>query len=100
AREQAVADVACALVRRDDDARGGGLAVDQPQAGRDGTVAEQPLAGAEQDGVDPQEVPVDQVVLEQRLDQLAARVDLDLRSVLLLEPAVLLGPIALTSADA
>src|SRR5919202_5033155 len=98
-RERPVADLARPLVRRDDDARSGGLAVDQPQAGRDGAIAEQALAGTEQDGEDAQEVAVDQVVLDQRLDQLAAPVDLELGAILLLEPADLLGHIALTRAD-
>ena len=50
--------------------------VDQLQAGRDRAVGEQPLAGPDDDREDPQAEFVDEVVLQQRLDQVAAAMHL------------------------
>ena len=56
------------------------LRVDELQARRDRAIREQPLAGAEDDGKHPQVELVDEVVAQQRLDQVAAAVDLELRA--------------------
>src|SRR5919198_4387649 len=75
-------DLARPLVGRDRHAGRRHLVVEEPQGGRDGAVAEQALAGADDQGERPDPELVDEVVREQRLDQAGAAVDLDLRAVL------------------
>ena len=63
-------------------------------AAGDRAVAEEALPGAEHHGEDPEAVLVDEVVLEQRLDEARAAVDLDLGAVLALERRDVLGDVA------
>ena len=64
-----------------------------------GAVREQPLAGAEDDGEHPQVELVDEVVAQQGLDQVAAAVDLELRTVALLERGDRLARVAIEVDD-
>jgi hypothetical protein len=66
----------------------------QPQRGRRCAVTDQLLPGAEPDGKEQQAVLVDEVVVDQRLRQLAAAVDLQLAPGLLLQPGHLGGHVA------
>ena len=68
--------------------------VDEPEAGRDCAFAEQTLAAADNHGELPNTKGVDQTVLEQGLEQVAAAVDLNLATVLRLELRDLLGNLA------
>jgi hypothetical protein len=69
-------------------------AVDELQPGRDGTVREQALARPEDDGEPPEPVLVDEVVPQQRLDQVPAAVHLRLRPVRPLSDAAMTWPIS------
>lgn len=63
----------------------GDLALDQRQRERDRPLGEQAASGAEQDRVDHQVPAVDQPGTEQRLDQVAAPVHLELGTIGLLK---------------
>jgi hypothetical protein len=79
-------DVPRSLVGVDRDAGRRDRAVDQLERGGDRAVAEAARAGADDEREDPDAELVDEVVLEQRLDQSRAAVDLDLGPVLAFEP--------------
>ena len=66
------------LVSRDDDAGTRARGAGEPQGGRAGAVAEQLLPRAEMNGKGQQAVFVHEVVVDERLSQLAAAVDLQL----------------------
>ena len=66
------------LVRDEKHAGGRRLAIDQSEPGERRAVAEEALALAEHERMDHEPVGVDEVVLDQRLDQLTAADDLDL----------------------
>src|SRR5215470_10349316 len=82
------------LVGRDDHAGARAAAAGQPQRGRPRAVAEELLAAPEVHGILQQPVLVDQVVIDERLRQLAAAVNLQLVPGLLLEPGDLGGQVA------
>src|SRR2546422_6203483 len=84
-RERAVCDVAGAFVFSDHHSSAGRLALDEHQAGRDRAVGKKALASPEQDGKYHHLKLVDEIVLHQRLDEVAAAVNLDLRPSLVLE---------------
>ena len=71
-RERPALDLAGSLVRRDRDARGRGLHVAEPKPRGDRAVAEEPLAPTDDDRKRPDDERVDEVVAEQRLDQVGA----------------------------
>src|SRR5919106_4110210 len=77
-------DVACSFVGFDRDAGFRDLAIEELQSGGDRAVTEAALAAADHHGEDPHAELVDQVVLEQRLDEARAAVNLDLGAVLAL----------------
>ena len=81
----AVLEAAGTLVHMQDSAGGGLLCVDKPEAARDCAFAEQALAGADNHRELPDTKRVDQIVLEQGLEEVAAAVDLNLATVLYLE---------------
>src|SRR5438309_107917 len=85
-REIADLEFSGPLVAVNDDARSRRRRIRKPESPRDGTVVEQPFPRANQDRKDPQAKLVDQVVLQQRLDQVGAPLDQDFASGLLLEP--------------
>src|SRR5215471_2624924 len=94
-RERSGHDLARRLVRTDDDPGAGDLAVHELQARRDGAIREQALARPDDQGEDPQAVLVDEAVAQQRLDQVAAAMHLQLRAVALLERRDALGGVPL-----
>src|SRR6266496_1593355 len=77
-RERSCDDLACRLVGADHDSGGGDLAVDELEPGGDGAVGEQAFARPDDEREDPQAVLVDQVVAQQRLDQVPAAMHLQL----------------------
>jgi probable blue pigment (indigoidine) exporter len=66
---RAEADGSHRVVREHEYARGSRRAVDEPQPSRPVHLPEQPLAGAEQEWVQEQAVPVDEVVRDELLDE-------------------------------
>src|SRR5262245_25776861 len=74
----AVLEAAGALVDVQDGAGRDLLQLDEPERARDRALAEQALAGAEDDRELPEAQLVDEIVREQGLDELAAAVDLKL----------------------
>ena len=94
-REGAVFDLACSLVCGDHDSGAGGLGVDKIQPGGDGPIGEEALACTEQNGEYPDPELVDEVVCHQRLDEIAAAVDLNLRAGLVLESGDFLADVTL-----
>src|SRR2546430_5873265 len=94
-RERSCDDLAGWLVRTDHDSSGGDLAVDELQPGGDGAVREQAFARPDDEGEDPQAVLIDEVVAQERLDQVAAAVHLQLWPILLLERRDALGRVSL-----
>src|SRR6266508_1762576 len=85
-REGAVLEFAGPLVAVDYDAGGRRLGIRKPEGPGGGPVAEEALARANHDRKDPQTELGDEVMLQQRLDQVRAPVHLNLASGLLLEP--------------
>src|SRR5262245_36623066 len=79
-RERTRLDVAGAAVLRDDHAARRDAALDELESCVGRPLGEQPAAASDGDREDLQPQLVDQVVLEQRLDQRATAVDLQLRS--------------------
>src|SRR5262249_54574542 len=82
------------LIGGDDDAGARGAAASQRQRGRVRAVAEELLAAPEMHGKVQQAVLVDQVVIDERLRELAAAVHLQLVPGPLLEPGDLGGQVA------
>src|SRR3990170_1939684 len=74
----AVLEAAGALVDVQDGSSRGHLGVDEPEACRDRTLAEEALSGANRYRKVPEAQVIDEVVLEQGLEECAASVDLDL----------------------
>src|SRR5439155_20677045 len=91
----AILEGAGALVDVQDSTGGGQLRVDEPKAARDRALTEEALAGAENHGELPDAQRIDEIVLEQGLEGVAAAVDLDLAALLCLELRDLLGNVAL-----
>src|SRR5919204_4736260 len=75
-------------------ARSRRLRVDERQLADLSVVAEQPLAAAEHDREDPERQLVDEVVIEQPLDELAAAEDRDVVARAVFQLADLLGQVA------
>ena len=90
----AVLEAAGTLVHMQDSTGSGLLCVDKPEAARDCAFAEQALAGADNHRELPNTKRVDQIVLEQGLEEVAAAVDLNLATFLYLELCNLLGYVA------
>jgi hypothetical protein len=74
----AVPEVAGALIDVQDGTGRGHLCVDQSEAARDRAFAEQALAGTDDHGELPDAQRIDEIVLEQGLEEIAAAVDLNL----------------------
>ena len=91
----AVFEAASTLVHMQDSTGSGLLCVDKPEAARDCAFAEQALAGADNHRELPNTKRIDQIVLEQGLEEVAAPVDLNLATFLYLELCDLLGYVAL-----
>ena len=81
----AVLEPAGTLVHMQDSTGSGLLCVDKPEAAWDCAFAEQALAGADNHRELPNTKRVDQIVLEQGLEEVAAAVDLNLVTFLYLE---------------
>jgi hypothetical protein len=79
---------------QDRDTRARCLAVDQPQGGRRTSVVEQPLTAAQHDRVDPELAGLDEVVVQQRLRELATALDQQVPTGLLLELGYRLGDLS------
>ena len=79
----------------DDDASAGRLGFDELERQRRLPFREQPLATSQDDRVKPEPVFVDQVVLDQRLGEPAAAVDLEFPPILAFQLCDLFGKIAL-----
>src|SRR4029453_11368476 len=73
----------------------GDLAVDELEPGWDGAIREQAFPRADDHREDPQTVFIDNVVAQQRLDQVRAAVNLQLRPILFLEHCETVGGISL-----
>src|SRR2546425_2037610 len=84
-RERPVLDLARALIRRDDDAGARRRHVHDLEPRRDRASGEEPLPAAEHGWEGPQVELVDKVIPQERLDEVAAPVHLDLWSGLLLQ---------------
>ena len=84
--EGAVLEFACPLIPVDHDARTRHLGVRKTERPRDGNVAKESLAGTNHDRKDRELKLIDEVVLQQRLDQVAAPRDPDLAADFLFEP--------------
>ena len=91
----AVVEISCTFINVQDGAGDGLLGIDKPEAARDRACAEQALAGAEYHRKLPEAQRIDEIMLEQGLQKLAATVDLNLAAVLDLELRHLLGKLAL-----
>src|SRR5438552_210497 len=61
------------------------VALEHAETRRLRSLAEEPLSGSQGDGINLEPELVDQIVLEQRLNQVAASVHLELRAIFLLE---------------
>src|SRR5829696_976174 len=94
-RERSCDDLACRRVRTDNDSSGGDLAVEEPQPGGDGAFREQAFTRPDDEGEDPQAALIDEVVAQQRLDQVPAAMHLQLRTIFLLECRDALGRVSL-----
>lgn len=91
-----VLDAASTLVHVEDSTGGRFLCVDKAEAARARAFAEQPLASAYNNWELPNAQRIDQVMLEQRLEEGAAAMDLNLATLFLgLEVRDLLGDVAL-----
>src|SRR5206468_6760559 len=84
--EGAVLELARPFVSLDGDARARCLDIRKAERTRHGPVAEQPLARANDDRKDPQAELIDEVVLQQRLDQVGAAGHVNFASGLSFEP--------------
>src|SRR5205814_9461562 len=93
-RKRSVLDRPGALIGRDHDAGGRGLHRVELESDRDRPIGEETLSRSEKDRERPHVELVDEVVLEKRLQQIAAAVHLDLRAGLLLELGDVLCDIA------
>src|SRR5690606_21753613 len=89
-----IPEIADALVHVEDRAGRGRLAADEAEAAGDRALPEEALARADHDGEVPEPQHVDKIVPEQRLEEVAAAVDLDLAAFPRLEPGDLPGHVA------
>lgn len=78
----AVLEAANTVIHVEDRAGSGLLGIDEPEGTRDRAFPEQALAGAENHWELPDAQAVDEIMLEQGLEELAAAVDLDLATFL------------------
>src|SRR4051812_31925619 len=93
-RERSVAHGAGALEPLNHDAGSGDLGVQQPERRRQRSAGEEPLARGEHEGEGPEPDLIDEVVLQQRLDQVAAARYLNLTLAIPLEPTYIGDDIA------
>src|SRR5688572_21411977 len=92
--ERSGRELAGGLVAADHHPRRRDATLDQPQRRWHRAFREQPLARPDQHREDQQLELVDEPVAQQRLEQVAAPVDLELPTILLLEPADRLGDVS------
>src|SRR4051812_39376248 len=92
--ERPADELARRFIRADDDAGRRDAAVDELESAGDRPLGEQALARPDDDRKGPQPVAVDEVVTDQGLNEVAAAVDLQLGTVLLLERGDASGSIA------
>src|SRR5215216_2206722 len=93
--ERPVPGRSCRRERKEDDARRRRPRVDEGEPGGERALGEQPLPAAEHNRKDPDAELVDEVVLQQRLDQVRAPVHLQLGTVLFFEARRRVGDVAL-----
>src|SRR5215813_5749421 len=84
--ERSECGLTCWLVDVDNDAGAGRPGFDEPESDRHTPFREQSLAASQDEGVKPESILIDEAVLDQRLSEIAATVDLDFLASLALQP--------------
>src|SRR5215472_11278365 len=93
--ERSECGLTCWLVDVDNDAGAGCPGFDEPESDRRALFLEQSLAASQDERVKPEPVLIDKVVLDQRLSEIAAAVDLEFLASLALQPCDLFHGVTL-----